>query len=136
MDIIAGKMMADSLMKEKRCSEAVERYTEVLDKFEKYTDDDCHSFLKLQCLNNRSTAWFVSGQFMRCIVDCDRLLALNKEHIMGLARRGASFLSLWKDDREQKEYLERALRDYEAAAKLKESYSNHVAQIKKILVSM
>jgi len=134
-DIVQLKQNGDRLMRDRRCTEAVEVYSAILRKFAKYTDDDCHSFLKRQCLNNRSTAWFVEGQFMRCIADCDTLFALNDKHCTAVARRGAAFLSLWKRDREQKEYLECALKNYRTAATLNHKYNAHATKINNILLS-
>jgi len=135
LEVIISKLSADSAMKRKEFGSAIDGYGAVLRHFDEAKVDaaDESFFLKAQALSNRSVAFFADRRFEECIADCDAILSSSDSNCKAFVRRGAANLSLWQLRQSDREFLERALRDYSSAAEIDAEYTAHVKKIEKLV---
>eukprot|EP00485_Elphidium_margaritaceum_P012568 CAMPEP_0202692712 /NCGR_PEP_ID=MMETSP1385-20130828/7021_1 /ASSEMBLY_ACC=CAM_ASM_000861 /TAXON_ID=933848 /ORGANISM="Elphidium margaritaceum" /LENGTH=558 /DNA_ID=CAMNT_0049348293 /DNA_START=43 /DNA_END=1716 /DNA_ORIENTATION=- len=136
MNMIDCKQRADTLLKEKQHNDAIGEYDRIITESSHLQNTEHVSLLKQQCLNNRSTAYFSSKQFLKCVDDCSELISscneanyVHKAHI----KRAASYLALWHKNKNENNYLQKSIGDYQIAAKHDTLYESYVSKISKFL---
>eukprot|EP01083_Nonionella_stella_P089075 248524_1 len=130
IDVIGAKRAGDEWIRNKEYKQAIDKYSEAIGMIQ--TKDDDFEFLEYKCLNNRSAAYFSSKQYEECIEDCDTILSDHND-CKALIKRGGSYLSLWKSDKNNTNYLEKSWNDYKNAAQYDSEYQQYATQIENLL---
>jgi len=138
--LVQTKQTADKMVRNQLFMDAIDRYSEVIQSCIDGDDDGdgCHAFLSLlqyQCLCNRSTAYFSSKQFVECIQDCTEIIRHSHDvnGCKAYIKRAASYLSLWKEEKSNRDYLSKCYNDYAKAAEYDEQYASNAEKIHTLL---
>ncbi|GAA5941990.1 tetratricopeptide repeat protein [Sporobolomyces koalae] len=111
------KEAGNTLFKEQKTTEAIEKYTEAID------FDPENETIRAVLLSNRAAAYLRLKEYASSISDCTLCLSLNSQYFKALRTRARAYLA-------QEEY-EDAVRDFKAAFELAPSGSNDETMLKK-----
>lgn len=137
--IIKEKQSADKFVKSAHYVEAINKYEYILQIINDRDDNNnkyCRS-LKYGCLNNQSSAYFSCKQYSKCIHVCNQIINNYYSHCnteyKAYIKRAASYLSLWKTDRNNRQYLINCFNDYNKAAQYDQIYQSYARKFQKLL---
>ena len=135
INLIKHKKSADKKIKNKKnYINAINDYTQIINNGYDQNYNFYLNILKYQCLCNRSSAYFLRKEFLKCIDDCTQIINNYKLYINYkiYAKRGASYLSLWKFKQNNKHYLIQSLNDYKNASKYNQIYTSNVLKLERL----